>query len=78
MSRDARFQVSTHNKAFGLLSGRIQYTAPDGNWSLALIGQNLTNEYYRLGGIAGILAGIDFGVAARPREIGLRLFVNFD
>ena len=78
LSRDARFQVSTHNKAFGLLSGRIQYTAPDGNWSLALIGQNLTNEYYRLGGIAGILAGIDFGVAARPREIGLRLFVNFD
>lgn len=75
--RDMRFQVSNQaNNAYGLLSGRLQYTPAEGNWDLALIGTNLTNEYYRLGGFAAYLAGIDQGVVARPREIGLTLSVR--
>jgi hypothetical protein len=41
-----------------------------------LIGTNLTDEYYRLGGFPAILAGIDQGVVARPREIGVSLAVR--
>ena len=74
--RDDRFHVSANNEAYGLLSARLQYTPADGNWDLALTGTNLTDEYYRLGGFPAILAGIDQGVVARPREMGLSLTVR--
>lgn len=74
--RDDRFHVSSNNEAYGLLSGRLQFTPADGNWDLALIGTNLTDEYYRLGGFPAILAGIDQGVVARPREVGVSLTVR--
>jgi iron complex outermembrane recepter protein len=74
--RDMRFHVSAVNEAYGLLSARLQYTPPDGNWDLALIGTNLNDEYYRLGGFPAILAGIDQGVVARPREIGVSITVR--
>jgi iron complex outermembrane receptor protein len=69
--RDSRFQVSAFNKGYGLLSARVGYEPPAAKWSLAVSGTNLTNEYYRLGGVAAFLAGIDEGVVARPREVAV-------
>lgn len=72
--RDARFQASVAaNDAYGLLSGRITYTPAAGNWDVAIFGTNLTDQWYRLGGFSAVLAGLDQGVVARPREIGVTL-----
>ena len=69
---DARFQASTAaNDAYGLLSGRITYTTPAGNWDVAIHGTNLTDEFYRMGGFSAVLGGLDMGVVGRPREIGI-------
>ena len=70
--RDRRFHFSARaNDAYGLASGRIVYTPAVGNWDIALLGTNLTDEYYRLGGFSAVLAGIDQGVVGRPREFGV-------
>ena len=72
------FQVALGpNKPYGLLSGRVTYTPPDSNWDVSFFGTNLTNEWYRLGGFAAVLAGIDQGVVARPREIGVAVNLEF-
>ena len=72
--RDDRFvSFGGANDAYGLLSARLMYTAPDGNWDVSLFGTNLTNEFYRMGGFNAILAGVDQGYVARPREIGVSL-----
>lgn len=77
--RDKRFHFSRNGgKAYGLLSGRLQYTASNGQWSAALYGRNLTNEYFREGGFNAILAGVDQGYVGRPREVGLELTMDFD
>lgn len=65
------------NEAYGLLSGRITYTPPSGDYTLAVFGTNLTDQWYRVGGFAAVLAGIDQGVVARPREIGVSLTMDF-
>jgi iron complex outermembrane receptor protein len=76
--RDDRFVSSAGaNDAYGLLSGRIHYTAPTGDWGVSLFGTNLTNEFYRMGGFNAILAGVDQGYVARPREIGVSLDLTF-
>ena len=75
---DARFRASVAGKAYGLLSGRLQYTTPDQDWSVALYGTNLTEEYYRMGGFNAILAGTDQGFVGRPREVGVQFQLNFD
>ena len=75
--RDDRFvSFGGANDAYGLLSGRLMYTAPGGNWDVALFGTNLTNEFYRMGGFNAILAGVDQGYVARPREFGVSLSLN--
>ena len=72
--RDRRFHFSARaNDAYGLASGRIVYTPAAGNWDIALLGTNLTDEYFRLGGFSAVLAGIDQGVVGRPREIGVTI-----
>ena len=75
---DARFRQSAKGEAYGLLSGRLQYTTPDDGWTVALYGTNLTNEFYRMGGFNAILAGVDQGYPGRPREVGVQLQLNFD
>ena len=71
---DGRFQASTGaNDAYGLLNGRITYTAPAGNWDVAIHGTNLTDEFYRMGGFSAVLGGLDQGIAGRPREIGISM-----
>jgi iron complex outermembrane receptor protein len=71
--RNDEFQVSAHNGDYGLLSGRVMWTPAQGNWDFSVFGTNLTDEYYRMGGFPAILAGVDQGVVARPRELGVTL-----
>jgi iron complex outermembrane receptor protein len=72
--RDDRFvSAGGANDAYGLLSARLVYTPAVGNWDVAVFGTNLTNEFYRLGGFNAILAGVDQGYVARPRELGVSL-----
>jgi iron complex outermembrane receptor protein len=76
--QDARFQASVAaNDAYGLLSARIVYAPPNSSWDIALHGTNLTDEYYRMGGFAAVLGGVDQGVVGRPREIGVTLGLTF-
>lgn len=75
---DARFRESSKGEAYGLLSGRLQYSTANDDWSVALYGTNLTNEFYRMGGFNAILAGLDQGYPGRPREVGVQFQMNFD
>ncbi len=75
---DARFRASSKGEAYGLLSGRLQYTTPNDDWTVALYGTNLTNEFYRFSGFNAILAGVDQGYPGRPREVGVQFQLNFD
>jgi iron complex outermembrane receptor protein len=66
--------------SYGLLNGRIQYTAPDERFSLALFGNNLTNKFYILNETAydtGLTVGMRLKDPGRPREVGVELRVNF-
>ncbi len=80
--RDAAEQrqpVRGPEPAYGLLSLRAKYTAPDGSWSASVFGSNLTDERYVNGGFdARNPFGLDFIVVGRPREIGASLQFNFD
>jgi hypothetical protein len=44
---------------------------------VALFGTNLLDQWYRLGGFYAVLGGVDQGVVARPREVGITLSVQF-
>lgn len=66
--------------SYGLVNGRIQYTAPDERFSLALFGNNLTNKFYILNETAydtGLTVGMRLKDPGRPREVGVELRVNF-
>ena len=77
--RDRRFHwPSRANVAYGLASGRITYTPAVGNWDIALLATNLTDEFYRQGGFPAVLAGIDQGVVGRPQEIGVTLRLRLE
>ena len=77
--RDRRFHwPSRANEAYGLASGRITYTPAAGNWDIALLATNLTDEYYRQGGFPAVLAGIDQGVVGRPQEIGVTIRLRLE
>ena len=77
--RDRRFHwPSRANVAYGLASGRITYTPAAGNWDIAVLATNLTDEFYRQGGFPAVLAGIDQGVVGRPQEIGVTLRLRLE
>jgi iron complex outermembrane receptor protein len=80
--RDAAEQRQPLNgsePAYGLLSLRARYTAPDGTWSASIFGTNLTDERYVNGGFdARNPYGLDFILVGRPRELGASLQFNFD
>lgn len=66
--------------AFGLLNGRMQYNAPDDRWSVAVFGNNLTNEFYVLNETAfdtGLTVGMRIQDPGRPREVGVEFRFNF-
>jgi iron complex outermembrane receptor protein len=65
--------------SYDLLSARIQYSAPNDRWNVAIFGTNLTDEYYLIGGsdfftTTGASVVLDPG---RPREVGVGFRVNF-
>jgi iron complex outermembrane receptor protein len=64
--------------AYGLLSARVTYRAPDDKWDVALYGTNLSNEFYRLNGYAIPALGLDTGTTGRPREWGLTFSFRFN
>lgn len=66
--------------AFGLANARLQYTAPDGVWSIAAFANNLLNEYYASGGANfanGFTAVSNYVDPGRPRTLGLEAKFNF-
>lgn len=66
--------------AYGLLNARLQYDLPGGQWSVAVFGTNLTNEYYLVGGVdfaKGYTVGTTELDVARPRELGAELRYRF-
>lgn len=68
---DVRLQDIQH--AYGLLNAQILYSAASEKWNISLFGNNLTDEWFQLGGFSASLAGITQGVVARPREVGISL-----
>ncbi|MEP4147395.1 MAG: TonB-dependent receptor [Halioglobus sp.] len=60
------------------LSGRIGWVSPEGQWSGALYGTNLTDEDYIIGGTALVeSSGIGGYVPVAPRMYGLEVQYNF-
>ncbi|MGE3533036.1 MAG: TonB-dependent receptor [Steroidobacteraceae bacterium] len=94
--KDDQYSASQPNNAvlmpaYGLLNGRLEYDSGE-NWSVAVFGTNLLNEYYILGGIdaagpsttyTGTTVGHDavFGFGnldvGRPREAGVEFAYKF-
>jgi iron complex outermembrane receptor protein len=85
---DYRFQDRTfftafnlpfeQQEAYGLLSARITFTAPDSRFSLAAYGENLTDErYYTFGQNALGAQGVAYNYLGRPREFGVTAGVRF-
>lgn len=71
---------SVHMDAYGLLNARLAYLDAGGQWSLALVGTNLTDEEYLTGGFGNAADGFMGYVQnyiGRPREVGVELTVNF-
>jgi iron complex outermembrane receptor protein len=71
------------NPNYGLLSGRLQYTAASGGWSVALYGTNLLDEVYSTSatgqefhmGLGGRAVRSEY--RGRPRSLGIEARMNF-
>ncbi len=68
-------------EAYGLLNGRLQYKPAGESWTVALIGTNLLDEEYLIGGFDSAIkegiVGIVHQDRGRPREYGVQLAVDF-
>ncbi len=64
---------------YGLLSMRLGYMAPNGDWEVALSGTNLTDEFYQMSGfqVPVPIFELDMGTVGRPREYAVSFRVNF-
>ena len=59
-------------KGYTLLNARIGYGAEDGRWEVALWGDNLTDEEYRVYAFdSSLFAGVVAGVYGKPQTYGL-------
>lgn len=75
-----RQQNTTLLPSVGLLNARLQYSAPDDRFTIAIFGTNLTNKYYLTGGTrfgAEATVAADVVDVGRPREIGVEARFNF-
>ena len=65
-------------KAYGLLNARVQYNSPDGKFSVALFGTNLTSQKYAVGGV-NYYANVGAATynLGQPREYGVTAQYNF-
>jgi len=68
-----------YQPGYTLLNGRITWAAPDGKWSVALSGSNLTNKVYFYGKLALAVnsLGREQGNIAPPRQWLVTLRRNF-
>ncbi|MAY03680.1 MAG: hypothetical protein CMQ38_11975 [Gammaproteobacteria bacterium] len=69
--------IMTYQQAYGVLGGRITYTAPGEQWDISLHGSNLTDEFYSIGGSVIPFYGFNTGSPGRGREIALSLNARF-
>lgn len=63
---------------YGVLNLRAQFTPPSGNWSVAMFGTNVTDEYYyTTGGNLTGFYGTRWAAPGRPAEYGVELKAKF-
>ena len=63
---------------YTVLNARIGYGAEDGRWEVALFGDNLSDEEYRVYAFdSSLFAGVVAGVYAKPRTYGIHAIVRF-
>lgn len=78
----------TRQDAYAVLDAGVRVSTDDERWELALIGKNLTNKYYRLGGGTAPLTGSGtgtnnrvqgdiLGYGALPRTVRLQLTARY-
>jgi iron complex outermembrane receptor protein len=67
--------------SYGLLNGRLSYTAPTGQWTITAYGKNLLDEDYLVSAFDPSTRGNFMGFVqhdrGRPREYGVEVAVNF-
>ena len=67
-----------HMPSYSLLNARVQYNAPGENWSAAIFGTNLTDEFYLRGGLDHFTTvGVTMHDPALPRQMGVNFKYNF-
>ena len=65
-------------KGYTVLNARVGYGAQDGRWEVAVFGDNLTDEEYRVYAFdSSLFAGVVAGVYAKPRTYGVRAMYRF-
>lgn len=64
-------------EGFGLLNARLTYD-PGTNWTVALTGSNLTDEWYMNSGLYSRADRVNFVTIGRPREWGLQFDFRFE
>jgi len=68
----------SYQKGYALLNGGARLTLPDGRWSVAVIGRNLTDRFYGTLGsdkVAGV--GEVVTVPGEPRTVMLQVETRF-
>lgn len=65
--------------AYGLLNAQVRYTkvVPDGEWTIAIFGTNLTDERYVDGGFVSAGLGLSLDTVGPRREYGINLEYSF-
>jgi iron complex outermembrane receptor protein len=55
------------------VNARLGWSAPSGNWGVAVVGTNLTNKQYVTVSTLGAVVGSPYGYVTKPRTIALEL-----
>ena len=72
-------EAQTRQSAYGLLDYRVELSPEHGDWSIALLGKNLTDETYNVFTSVIPLApgGAFASVRAKGREVALQMRYRF-
>ena len=63
--------------SYGLLNARLAFQKAGANWSVALSGTNLTDQFYLIHGLNITQEGWALGGAGRPRAVALTFNTHF-
>ena len=66
-----------YQASYGLLGGRIEWAVPEKGLTVAIVGSNLTNKYYRSAGTDGRAVGFAFVQVGPPRWVGVEFRKTF-